>query len=250
MVKLAHLAVLLVAIGLWGVPFLPNFVGYVLPTAVMNTHADTSVNISMDANGTVYIMISGFTVEKFVRSQVIIGYYNSSHIYVSYMGLYVESPETDLVPALVEIYNGTSKKVYTFNATSFSNMGQPFSNTVTKTEYYYVADFTSIRIVVYNMTDPSNPVVVFEGELPPPPQPGAIWSGEYVSYLAVLIPIAILILLAGRGSTLAVGMGLVVYGVVVLLLPYLRLYLSYTNMLSAVSIILGIIIIFFSGGGE
>ena len=212
---------------------------------------EPSVRVETDENGTVYISFAGLSVYKYVKTQIGIGWYNSSYIYVSYTGLYVDSPEEDLVPVKVELYNGTGDtKVlkYVFNATNFTEMQQTFSGVVFKISYYNVSGFTNITYIVYNMTNASNPSIIYEGVLPPPPTSGltAIYGNAYMSYLASLIPLSLLILFAGRGKPKDVGLGCIIYGIVILLLPYIGIYPAYSTLLFSLSIIIGIIILFFS----
>lgn len=237
----AYILLLLVAVVVLPVPTaVVTAIGYVNPNPM-----DVNFNITTDENGTVYISLTGnMTIYNYSRTTITLGWYNESFIYVSYSGVFINSTD-ELIPIIIDIYNGTGANAtlkYVFNASNPGLLPRN-GNVVFYRELYNVTSFTNITYTVINATDNT---VLYTGVLPPPPGAELIkyyHSNAYISWLPTLIPIALLFGFAGRGKVKMVGAGLIVYGVVLMMLPYLGIYPPHLPLLIVFSILLGIIIL-------
>jgi len=208
---------------------------------------DINVNITTDDNGTVYIQISGVTIYNYTRTTLTISWLNITHIAVVYSGVYQHSP-SELYIMRVEIYNGSyvnASPVYdvVFNATNATGA----DSVLYMSRYFDVDGFSNITYVVY-VFDNGTWTMVYEGCMPVPPGRmfAEYYAMEYMSYLAVLIPVAILFGLAGRGNIRDIGVGLIAYGVFLMALPFMGIYPPHMNALIVVSILGGIILLIFT----
>lgn len=240
----AYILLLMVAGFVVSIVSLPTAVvsaiGYIAPNPT-----DVAFNITTDENGTVYISLVGnMTIYNYSRTTITIGWYNESFIYVSYSGVFINST-SELVPLIVDIYNGTGANAtleYVFNASNPDILPRN-NNIVFYRELYNVTGFTNIT---YTVIDAVNNTVIYTGVLPLPPGAELIkyyHSNAYISWLPTLIPIALLFGFAGRGRVKMVGAGLIVYGIVLMMLPYLGIYPPHLPLLIVFSILFGIIIL-------
>ncbi len=103
-----------------------------------------------------------------------------------------------------------------------------------------ISGFTEIRANITDLTYGNWTEVVIQ---PPTYGPGLV---GYAAFLTTLIPIALLTGLAARGSTAQTGIGLFTYGIVILALPVMGLTPPNWLLISTLSILLGIVLVFFS----
>jgi len=200
------------------------------------------VNIT---NNTVYIKFGDMTVINFTSTLVNLGWVNNTHLASVYNCLYAFDPAKDCDAVRVEVYEGTVLR-YT------SNFIPSTSNTLLcpsdlKGVCYGLAVFNvssfndTANIIVKNLDDntTSGP---YSFDFP---YTGPELTG-YAQFIPLIIPYAILMSLAGRLSMKGVGIGLFIYGLIAPVMIVLGVELSNIMLVSSLSIILGVLLIWFS----
>ena len=205
--------------------------------------ADTIyVNVT---NGTVYVKFGNLTIINFTRTIINIGWINNTHLGCAYSCLYATSPENDCDRVKVEVYDGTVLKYQVEYDPSSNNtalcppslQGMCVGYTV-----FNVTDFENTPYIIVKDLDTNETRGPFAY---PPPYQGPRLEG-YAEYIAILVPYGVLISLAGRLSMKNVGIGLVIYGLLVPLLATLGANIRNLMLASSISIILGVVLIWMS----
>lgn len=184
----------------------------------------------------IVVSFENVTVFKFNVTVVSFGYINRTTLIVSYTCQYATTPDEDCVYIGVEFYNGTELKE-SFSIPIVCHL-ESICSYVT---YVNIANYSKIHVKLYDLNKDK---LLAETDIPIP-YAGPSLSG-YLSFLYILIPVGLIGGLAARGSIKMIGIGFVLLGVVFLLLPYIGIYPPNQYAVFTVSIIIGIILLWFS----
>jgi len=192
-------------------------------------------------NNTVYVLVSGLKAEKMNVTLLRFGLYNSTFVKIVYTGQYAEELN-ELVPLRVLVYgdNTTLLANITFNpynSTSYIN------NTVSNTYLVNATGHKEVEIQVYTLSGQYVGEYIIK-------MPEAMPMTGYLSYLSFLIPIGLAIAFSLRGNIKLVGLGFIIYGIIVLILPYIGVNVQHVMTLSSISIGIGVIILFVTRGSS
>jgi len=192
-------------------------------------------------NNTVYVLVSGLKAEKMNITLLRFGLYNSTFVKIVYTGQYAKDLN-ELVPLRVLVYgdNTTLLANITFNpynSTSYIN------NTVSNTYLVNATGYKEVEIQVYTLSGQYVGEYIIK-------IPEVIPMTGYLSYLSFLIPIGLGIAFSLRGDVKLVGLGFIIYGIVILLLPYIGINIQHVMTLSSISIGIGVVILYVTRGSS
>ncbi len=213
------------------------------PTAVV-TAQGIEVTVTNTTNTTaIMVRFSEVVVYNFSAVNVRIGYIDVDLLRIVYTCIYNYNYTEECQPIEVKVYNDTVL-VKDLNFTDLDAMCNSTSSLEGLCNYYYdinVSDYAKIVIEVYNATS---------GELlercEVPKYEYAKMLKGYLAWLVQLIPIALLIGLAGRGSVKSIGIGLICFGVAIELLFSLGFVPPYAHIVFTLAIVMGLILVFVS----
>ncbi len=209
--------------------------------AAYSVYASASDIITVNVtNGTAYVQFGNMTLFNFSTTQVRVGYVNVTHIAVTYTCQYQYSID-ECYRINVTIYNATTP-VYTTNFTDLTQL-ESIKGLVAGVAYFNVTGFPYIVVEVHNIDLNETKSIT----LPGPPK--TAYTG-FMSLLSTLIPIAIAVSLAAKGSPKAAGAGLIAFGVVVLALPYMGIAPPNQLLLMTLAFLLGFAMIWLGGGSR
>jgi len=213
--------------------------GFTTVVTAVTTADDSSVIKVNVTNSTVYVSFQNFTTVNFTTTHITLGWLNETHIISSYTCLYAYSVD-ECHNVTVRVYDGTVLKYVAV-----------FDN---KTELCTLNGICH-GVAVFNTTGFSGDVNVYvidnsTGETSGPyrfvfPYQGPVLTG-YAQYITILVPFGVLISLAGRMGMKNVGIGLFIYGVIAPVLVTLGVSLHNIMLVSTLSIIMGVILIWMS----
>jgi len=208
------------------------------PVVAQETTTTVTVTNTTTTTTEVRIIIQNVTVFKFNVTSISFGFANSSTLAVSYVCMY-EADYTECTPLIVNIYNGTNL-IYQLNFTDFESMCT-LESICSGVEYVDISNFTGIHVEIYDVVT-GQLLNAFDIPIP--------YAGpQLVGYLQLLYPlvtIGVIVGLAARGSMKTIGLGFILAGVAVLILPYIGVYPPYQYALFVFSIIIGIVLLWFS----
>jgi len=205
---------------------------------------ETTVTITTTITNTtittteVKVIIQNVTVFRFNVTTLFFGFVNESTMIVSYTCMYEESCD-ECIPLLVKIYND-AKLAYEIDFTDFEEMCT-VESICSDRVFIDVSGFTRIHVEVYD-AETMELLGEFDAELP---YAGPKLTG-YLQLLYPLVTIGIIVGLAARGSTKTTAIGFIVAGVALLVLPYIGIYPPNMYALFVFSIIIGVILLWFS----
>ena len=188
------------------------------------------------------VTISNVTVYRFNTTVVTIGIENSTHLILSYSCIY-ENSTSDCCKIQVEVYNESNGLIGTYDFTNYTEMCS-LNGLCSKVVYVPYGNNTEITYKIYRYYNSSYKVLLKQDTMSIPFSP--VKMTGYMGILATLIPVAILIKLAGRGSVKDVGIGLVLFGVSLLMLGYLGIYARYMYLAFVASMLIGMMLIYSS----
>ena len=214
---------------------------HVITIGTMQVLAQTETNTTTTSEPTV--TISNVTVYRFNATTISVGIENSTHAIISYTCIYENSSETDCCKIQVEVYDENMSLIGTYNFTNFTEMCT-LNGLCSKVAYVPYGNNTNITYKVYKYYNESYRELLAQGTLVIPRS--VVSMTGYMGLLATLIPIAILIKLAGRGTVKDVGLGLILFGVSLLMIGYLGIYPPYMYLAFVISILVGMLLVYHS----
>ena len=201
-----------------------------------------SVNVT---NETVYVKFENLKVINFTSTIINLGWVNSTHLGCAYSCLYSYSPDSECKKIRVEVFDGTVLK-YRADFIPSSNNTQlcppSLKGMCVGYAVFNVTGFNStVRVLVVNLdTNETRGPFTFEF-----PYKGPRLEG-YAQYIPLIVPYGVLMSLAGRTSMKNVGIGLVIFGLIVPVMTVLGVSIKNLMLASSLSIILGVILIWMS----
>lgn len=205
--------------------------------AVTAGAAVLTVNVT---NDTVYVELQNLTFVDFGTTMLRAGYINSTHIVVAYVCQY-QVNVSECAPLNVTVYNET-KPVYNVNFTNPASM-LFVEGLVAGGAKVNVTGFGRIVVKAVDVATNASKTIVLPG-------PVGVQRFEYMGLLGPLVTIGLLVGFAARGSALAAGIGLFIFGVLVLVIQSLGLPPPPNQLLvSTFAILTGILLIWFSRQG-
>jgi len=215
-----------------------------VPVVVAQTETTTAETTTITVTTTtattteVRIVIQNVTVFRFNVTSLIFGFANSTTLVVSYVCVY-ETDYTECTPLTVNIYNDT-ELVYQLSFADFGEMCT-IESVCSGREYLDISNFSKIHVEVYS-AETGQLLQAFDI---PIPYAGPQLAG-YLQLLYTLVTVGVLGGLAARGSTKTIGIGFVLFGIAMLLLPYIGIYPPYQYVLFVFAVIIGIVLLWFS----
>jgi len=211
-----------------------------LVNLAMHVHSQTT-----ETNTTViYIEIMNLTVYHFNTTSLSLGMFNESVLIVAYSCLYATS-EGECTQLGMDIYgyNTTTNEEYPlvsviFNSTTITCY--PAQSMCASRVLVDVGNLSKIHVTVYSI--PSNAVLV-DTDITIPRAPKLT---GYLVMLYTLIPLAIIIFFMARGNLKMTGIGAIVAGISMLVLPFIGIYTPYHYIVFVTLIVIGLIIIWVS----
>ena len=188
-----------------------------------------------------YVSLENITVFDYNVTTVSFGFINKTHIIVTYTCLYQVSYEDECARLRIDFYNDTTL-VDTVFFTNYTLLCGKLESICSGADYVNITGFERITYKIYDTTTGE---LLQEGEIPIP-----YFGPELVGYLSllyVLVTIGVIGGFAAKGSLKMTGIGFIVAGVLILLLPYIGIYPPYLYVLFVLSIIIGIILLWMSG---
>jgi len=210
-----------------------------------------SIQASADAvyvnitNQTVYVKYGNMTVINFTTTLVNLGWVNNTHIACVYSCLYAYDIQQDCDAISVKVYEGTVLRYQTDFIPSANNTQlcpTDLKGMCYGVALYNISDFQEPAKIVIENLDKNETKGPFTFEFP---YQGPTLTG-YAQYIPMLVPAGILMGLAGRLSMKNVGIGLFIYGLVAPVFTVLGVELTNIMLVSSFSIILGVVLIWFS----
>ncbi len=186
------------------------------------------------------VSISNVTVYRFNTTTISIGIENSTHLILSYACLY-ENSTSDCCKIQIEVYDENMSLLGTYDFINFTEMCT-LNGLCSKVVYIPYGNNTKITYKIYRYYNSSYKVLLKQDTMIIPFSP--VKMTGYMGILATLIPIAILIKLAGRGSVKDVGLGLILFGVSLLMIGYLGIYTNYMYLAFVASVLVGILLVY------
>jgi len=186
-------------------------------------------------NTTVFVQVSGLQMLKYNTTLIRAGFINSTFIRIVYTGEYAMN-SSELVPLKIYVYGDNNTLIYN---TTFIPLSSP-TNIVMEYVDINVTGYSTVKIMVYDATTGK---YVGEIELK---VPEVVLGYGYTSYLAYLIPLALLIAFTVRGSLKGVALGFMLFGIVTLMLQYMGVPVPYPMIVSAVSIFISLVLLWMS----
>jgi len=220
------------------------FVGIVLIITLLSltTHAHSQTTTTNTT--VVYIEIRNLTVYSFNTTSLSLGMFNDTALVVAYSCLYMSNP-SECIHLKVDIYgyNETANTEYPLYSIVFDSTTitcYPGQTMCTSRALVDIDNLTKIHIIVYRL--PSNEVLV-DTDITIPRAPKLT---GYLAMLYILIPLAIIIFFMARGNLKMTGIGAIVAGITMLVLPFIGIYTPYHYMVFVALIVIGLIIIWVS----
>lgn len=186
-------------------------------------------------NTTVFIQVTGLQMLRYNTTLIRAGFINDSFIRIVYSGEYAEN-SSELIPLKVYVYGDNNTLIYN---TTFIPLSSP-TNIVMESVDVNVTGYSTVKIMVYDATSGK---YVGEIELK---VPEIVVGYGYTSYLAYLIPVALLILFTVRGSFKGVAVGFMLFGIVTLMLQYMGVPVPYPMVVSAIAIFVSLVLLWMS----
>ena len=187
------------------------------------------------------IIFENVTVYSFNATNLKFSIVNQTSGILVYSCLYEANYTEDCTRLKIEIYNDTAY-MYSVDFADLDSYCNILESVCSAREFVDIANFTLVRLKIYNY-DTGELISEVVIQLP---YFGPSLTG-YLSYLYVLIGIGALVGLSGRGSIKNIGIGFILFGIAIFVLPYLGVYIPYSYIVFALSIILGIVLLWFSG---
>ena len=203
---------------------------------------NVEVNIT---NNTVFVRFQNLTVINFTTTIINLGWVNTSHLGCAYSCLYSHTPDGECKKLRVQVFDGTVLKYQADFIPSTNNTilcpdslkGMCYGSAV-----FNISDFNDTAKVLITDLDTNETSGPYDFVFP---YQGPTLTG-YAQYIPILIPFGVLMSLAGRLSMKNVGIGLVIYGLVVPMLTVLGVEITNIMLASSISIILGAVLIWMS----
>ena len=186
-------------------------------------------------NTTVFVQVTGLKMMEYNTTLIRAGFINNTFIRIVYSGEYV-SNSSELVPLKIYVYGDNNTLIYN---TTFIPLSSP-TNIVMEYVDVNVTGYHNVTIMVYDAVTGK-----YVGEICLSVPVQVIGYG-YTSYLAYLIPVALLILFTVRGSIKGVSLGFLAFGVVTLMLQGMGVPVPYPMIVSAVSIFISLVLLWMS----
>lgn len=193
-----------------------------------------------EVNGTIYVQLPRVYALKFNATVVRVWWHNSSFITLSYTCVYAHNFSEECVPLYVEVYNA-STLVYNVSFTNLTTLcsNAPVAGVCRGVRSLNVSGFVNVTAKVYNGKGELLATIVFEN-------PFLTQLPDVLVMLGTLLPLALLVALAGRGNVRTVGIGMIAYGIVVNTLPIIGVENKYIPLVSVVTIIVGLVMVYLS----
>jgi len=211
-----------------------------LDSSVMFAQATPVVTVTV-SNTTIYIAFKEIKVLVFNETNVRIGWLNSSFIRIAYFCVFSLNYSSECTPIIVYVYDPTtnvSQEAVFTNLTDMCNLQYSFCYSYADIN---VSNYQKIMISVVD-AETNQTLQTFEV----PVSPYRVYLPNVVGDLAALLPIALLIGLAGRGSLKGCAVGLIMYGTALMILPSLGFIPKEAYIASVAAIFIGALILYFT----
>lgn len=186
-------------------------------------------------NTTVFVQVAGLKMIRYNTTLIRAGFINSSYIRIVYSGEY-STNTSELIPLEVYVYGDNNTLIYN---TTFIPLNSP-TNIVMEYVDINVTGYNDITVMVYDAVTGK-----YIGEITLR-VPRAVIGYGYTSYLAYLIPVALLILFTVRGNVKGVATGFIGFAVVTLMLQYMGIPVPYPMIVSAISVFISLVLLWMS----
>ena len=202
------------------------------------------VNVNI-TNETVYVKFGNLTVINFTTTIINLGWINTTHIGCAYSCLYSHSPDQDCEAIRVQVFDGTVLK-YQADFIPSSNNTQlcppGLKGMCVGSAVFNISGFNNTAKVLVINLDTNETKGPYDFAFP---YQGPTLSG-YAQYIPILVPYGVLMALAGRLGMKNVGIGLVIFGLIVPVMTVLGVDIKNLMLASSISIILGVVLIWMS----
>ena len=186
------------------------------------------------------ISINNVTVYHFNSTTISFGLMNETSMVVSYTCIY-DTNISDCCRVKVNIYHENGTLLYQANFTNMTNLCSSINGICSGSYTIYIGNESNLTFEIIDV-DKNETIQAGSIYIPRPP----VGFTGLASLISTLIPVSIFIFLAGRGSIKDTGLGMIAFSIILLSLGYLGIYPQYMYVSFAVSVLLGLILLYMS----
>ncbi len=198
-----------------------------------------SIEITVTNTTAVFVRFHEVKIYNFTHTRIRIGYIDVNILRLVYVCIYMYNYTNECKKVSIYIYNDTVlvEKIHFTNLTKMCSIEGLCNG-------YHDINVTGFSKIIYEIYDNETGELLARDEIPK--YEFVTMLKGYLSWLKYLIPIGLLIGLAGRGSMKSIGLGLICFSVAIVLIPYLGFVPPYAYILFTLGIVLGLILLFFA----
>jgi len=204
-----------------------------LPALTLAVHSQGEIVVTV-TNTTVYVYFRNVQVVVFNRTYVRMGWLNYTALRIAYSCIFSSSYSSECMPVEVLI-NGSPVAIFEPNS---SICNDRLGTCMSYVDTYVGFSTVNVTILEYPSGNLLDSVIIA--------RPTSFVSPSISADIALLVPIALLIAFAGRLTLKGVGLGTIMYGIVVASLGALGIVPSSAYTISIICIVVGAVILYFS----